>query len=338
MVPHEGWQMPIEEAARNNDPQKVRRAIRDGHVVNMLCDRGATRLGRTIFEALLHAALNSPVRTREMVKLLLDSGADPRMPQADRRTPLHLAIRYDDGLTDVFCELGVDVNAQAEDGCTPMHDMLRVWDKTASRPRESLQHRKARTNICDCFGMTARDLMDGNRLQEAKAKHHPRTDADIFNTYATLEKRLKFKAPRPLVLHILDLASYWLCTTSTRHELATIHDRTPPKDQIYLRSPPLPITHPFSLRELRCTVTNSDKAWTVHGWAQGSFEQCSSYIDVVGQHSSGSPMELAGEEHAHFLFDNIHGDGYPTVGACTSRGRASALSCSVATHHRDVSH
>lgn len=72
--------MPIEEAARNNDPNKVRRSVKDDQIVSMLCGRGATRPGRTIFEAPLHAGVNSAVRTREMVKVHPDNGADPHMP------------------------------------------------------------------------------------------------------------------------------------------------------------------------------------------------------------------------------------------------------------------
>ena len=126
-VPLMGWKYEPEEAAKVMDLPRMRRALKDKHMdPNVICDRGATRLNRAIFETPLHAALSPWKRNPDLVELLLDSGASVHVRQADGRTPLHLAVRRNDRCLKMLIDRGADITTQADDGSTPAHDVCRL--------------------------------------------------------------------------------------------------------------------------------------------------------------------------------------------------------------------
>jgi hypothetical protein len=73
--------------------------------------------------ALSMAASNN--ENPEIVKILLDAGADPNIPDGDGGTPLHEACdRYrtdETGIPEALIEAGANVNARGRSGNTPLH-------------------------------------------------------------------------------------------------------------------------------------------------------------------------------------------------------------------------
>ncbi|KAK7480132.1 hypothetical protein BaRGS_00028616, partial [Batillaria attramentaria] len=64
---------------------------------------------------------------RELLKLLIGSGADISIKQNDGGTPLHLACREGHtGVSELLIQHGVDINVKDSDGWTPLH--LACWE------------------------------------------------------------------------------------------------------------------------------------------------------------------------------------------------------------------
>lgn len=101
-------------ACATNDLEKAKKALRDG------ADPNATFNGRTP----LHFSVASSwamSRARPVVRLLLDSGADPELRDSHGKTPLVVAIEHRSPGTGTLIESGADVCAVDSNGGTPLH-------------------------------------------------------------------------------------------------------------------------------------------------------------------------------------------------------------------------
>lgn len=68
-------------------------------------------------------------KTKEVVELLLDSGADIEAHNHDGETPLHIMARHKRlDCTIVLLSRGAEVNSQSKDGSTPLHQAAMVQD------------------------------------------------------------------------------------------------------------------------------------------------------------------------------------------------------------------
>ncbi|TMC68733.1 MAG: ankyrin repeat domain-containing protein [Chloroflexi bacterium] len=112
------------EAAAAGDDARVREIVaRDPAQANAVAPDGYSPLGLAAF-----------FKRRDVVRQLLDAGADPR--PASRQggfTPLHSAVATDAGANDIeivrlLLDKGADPNAKSQSGSTPLHTVAFTGD------------------------------------------------------------------------------------------------------------------------------------------------------------------------------------------------------------------
>lgn len=123
---------------RESDPcMVVKQLLKAGIDINAFCEEHQTALWVAVFR-----------RSEELVKLLLDSGANPSIPNNLGSSVLHMAVYYMwGGITKVLLEAGADIAAKNRNGlnsveiaeasrCLPIIKMLSEY--SARKQREKL--------------------------------------------------------------------------------------------------------------------------------------------------------------------------------------------------------
>ena len=120
------------KAVEKNDIEEVKRLLGEGNIV----------IQRNVFE-------QSPLhftKTKEMVEVLLNYGANVHVRDKNGNTFLHKVDRVD--LVQVFLDYGINVNATNNYGATPLHMVKKV------EVLQVLLARGANINATDKFGRT----------------------------------------------------------------------------------------------------------------------------------------------------------------------------------------
>jgi ankyrin repeat protein len=120
-----GPNLTVFEAAAAGDAARVREIVeRDATQADAIAPDGYSPLGLAAF-----------FKRREVVRYLLEMGADPR--RASRQggfAPLHSAVATDAGARDIeivrmLLDKGADANARSESGSTPLHTVAFTGDR-----------------------------------------------------------------------------------------------------------------------------------------------------------------------------------------------------------------
>jgi ankyrin repeat protein len=122
-----GPKLTVFEAAAAGDAARVREIVeRDRAQANTVAPDGYSPLGLAAF-----------FKRREVVRYLLDAGADP-LPASRQGgfTPLHSAVASDAGAVDVeivglLLAKGADPNAKSQSGSTPLHTVGFTGDRAS---------------------------------------------------------------------------------------------------------------------------------------------------------------------------------------------------------------
>jgi len=122
-----GPKLTVFEAAAAGEATRVREIVgRDRGQANAVAPDGYSPLGLAAF-----------FKRRDVVRILLDAGADPR--PASRQggfTPLHSAVATDAGTVDteivrLLLAKGADPNARSQSGSTPLHTVGFTGDRAS---------------------------------------------------------------------------------------------------------------------------------------------------------------------------------------------------------------
>jgi len=154
-----GPKLTVFEAAAAGDAGRVREIVgRDRAQANAIAPDGFSPLGLAAF-----------FKRRDVVRYLLEAGADPR--PASRQggfTALHSAVATDAGKVDIeivrmLVDKGADPNAKAQSGSTPLHTVAFTGDRASL---DLLLEHGADPTIKNDDGKRAADIAGERRHQE----------------------------------------------------------------------------------------------------------------------------------------------------------------------------
>ncbi|WP_088070551.1 M48 family metallopeptidase [Gottfriedia luciferensis] len=145
---------PLTAAVLDNDIEKVKKLIKDGADVNELNGDSESPLFTTTYLNDDHIDLN-------MLKLLLDSGADPSIGDQDDWTVLHAAVSMGDkDAIDLLLKYGANINQQDIYGETPIFETTYEVDDV--KTFQYLVDKGADLTIKNADGMTVNEVAKDN--------------------------------------------------------------------------------------------------------------------------------------------------------------------------------
>lgn len=145
---------PLTQAVLDNDIEQVKELIDEGADVNELNGDHESPLLKTSYTDEDHLNL-------EMVKLLLDNGADPSIGDADDWTILHCAAALGDKeAIDLLLKHGADINQPDNAGEPPIFDTIYEVDDLSTF--QYLIKKGADLSIENVDGMTVREVAEEN--------------------------------------------------------------------------------------------------------------------------------------------------------------------------------
>lgn len=154
-----GPKLTVFDAAAAGDVAHVRELVaRDPALANGVAPDGYSALGLAAF-----------FKRRDVVRYLLESGADPRpASRSGGFTPLHSAVATDAGATDIeivrmLLDRGADPNARSQSGSTPLHTVAFTGDRASL---DLLMKHRADPSIRNNDGKTAADVADQRGNEE----------------------------------------------------------------------------------------------------------------------------------------------------------------------------
>ena len=153
---------PVNNIAINNN-NTLHCAVRTGNlnIVKSVVNNGSDLNALSFYGTALHESIEN----KDILKFLLDSGANPNIKGKHGYTPMHTLIRWvnDNNEESLFMlnsliNYGGDINIQSDNGCTPLHFAL-LFNKF-NFANELLKRPNINLNIINHNGETISSLIE----------------------------------------------------------------------------------------------------------------------------------------------------------------------------------
>lgn len=198
----------------------------------------------------------------EVVEYLIESGAVVNATNRRYETSLHRACKANlEEVVKILLRSGIDIDAKDSSGQTALAAAV---DFETPGPVRLLLDAGAR-------------VPEGLVIPEAlrtSTKYFPAAPVDQFRAYFYLKKASSSNLPQNLILSILDLAQYWLVST-TEHCEPKSASRLDADTMVYLRTPPIRGHPQHPVRQIEYEVVSHDQGYSgdfhLHGTYDGSY-------------------------------------------------------------------
>ncbi|KAI1073622.1 hypothetical protein F5B20DRAFT_597369 [Whalleya microplaca] len=328
---------PLASAAKHGSSQLMRLLLQYG-----ACPDGGLEGNR------FQRALRNPLlvvlegnRNPDIIRVLLENGANPNVTEPDGRSALHLCTRAGLNSTELALLLlryGADVNSQASDLSTPLHDAvaegklgdirllidygagLEVENGTGHTPLTlTLQHNnQAAANLLLGSGARAkgaawrvtRTVTGQLELFWEESRHIPGNFKQLLEVYWILRYRgLRSRTqneilPRHLVLSIMENARYWLKSEHSADSLEEYDEERAALGTAYLLTEPIQLAPYCVIQQVRISIRSHDQGWSSHSMHHGTYEGSYTWFEVGIQKSDGRWLDLNFDER--LITRNIH--------------------------------
>lgn len=301
---------------------------------------GGDRVNKRKFETPLDQACSISQQSEDVVRILLEAGATVDALHRDGRTPLHLSCRQRLGISKLLLEHGANVNAVARDGSGPLHDAVKEGNVELV---DVLVARGAAVDVKDIEGRTPLDLalvvstpdprivtglVDAGasapdnalwelevvakgdvriKKREKKVEYWPQQPRDIFETFWLLQRHAASKdLPRSVVLRIMDLGRYWLCSTTSRDDHIALNDATSRQAPAYLTTAPIVGRALSPIRELVFEVTSHDQGFSSYPECYGTYDNSWTYFEYGVERGEGGQQQFNYEGLERRICVNVH--------------------------------
>lgn len=276
----------------------------------------------------------------QIIRLLLDAGADVNITTVDGRTPLHLSAHCPHEVASLLLECGAPVNKEADDGSLPIHDAVREnnipvikllishgsdinkEDSTGNSPLSIAVDSKFQDAIQLLVTAGAHERGEGwhiyqdsgeMRVTRRERAYYPQNPQDIVEMhtllYMLLRKNSKSGIPRRIVLRILDNARYWLKSTTSRFEKVMVDQDVAKLEQPYVLSEPVQGRANMPVREIKFVIRSHDQGWSDYPQHHGTYMESMTWFDIYIQKANNERVDFGTVDKC--LTRNVHASRTP---------------------------
>ncbi|KAK7948523.1 uncharacterized protein PG986_009409 [Apiospora aurea] len=232
--------------------------------------------------------------SQELMTMLLDFGADVNHNSADGSTALHIASSSDNpNIVAALIAHGACLGVEDVDGKTPL---IHAIEKRCFRVARMLVDAGASTE----GSRWKASLLGSGSIEWTSATHWPQNEREALEVYWMLRRRFspagRSGLPRHFVVQIMETAKYWVKTTSSRTASEKYDENRSSLDQPYLLSIPVVGCGSFPVRRIKITVWSHDQGWSSYKSCHGTYENSSTWFEVVIQKADGSMVDIEQEK------------------------------------------
>jgi ankyrin repeat protein len=347
---HPQEESPLFWAVMNRAPKLTSLLLRNGANV----DGGVSK---DLRRSPLLSLLSMPQPNFEIVKVLLDGGANVNVATVDGRTPLHFSAHCSSEVANLLLKRGARVNEEANDGSLPIHDAVREnniplimalvssgtdIDKEDGAGKSPLAiavesgYQEASKLLVDAGaskeGSSWQILWHGDEMKvlHKERLYYPQNAQEIDEAYIALYfllRRLsKFRPPRGIVLSILESARYWLKSTASRFERVIVDQDLAKLEVPYILSDPVQGRANAPIREIKFVIRSHDQGWSDYPQHHGTYIESMTWFDVYIQKAGQQRVDWGTLDRC--LVRNIHASSTPKEHwIICSRGDFSQRNC-----------
>ncbi|KAJ5567233.1 hypothetical protein N7535_006539 [Penicillium sp. DV-2018c] len=210
----------------------------------------------------------------EIVQYLIESGAMVNARNSEQQTSLHLACEANvEQVIKILLRSGIDIESKDSNGRTALALAVEFDSMEAIRL------------LLAAGARIPKGLEIPDRLETVN-HYHPNTPVDQFQAYFFVKKASADRLPQKLISHIMDLAGYWLESTTEHREqmYATRYNGT---TMVYLRTPPVRGNPQQPVKRIEYEIVSHDQGYSGNGDRDSKYDASYTWFEASRECSPG---------------------------------------------------